>query len=310
MKTNRYFTITKEHLDELAHHLKLAKNVTSYRRIQAVMLRGEGKTIVEIVSFTQTAPRTITTWTQRYLEEGLQAFMTKNRGVRRNAKTSEEKERKMNRKNLRVVALVIILLSYYCFNDNREFLVKAIDKVEFPSEQLVPKNKAFVNKESEIISYIFGEDEIYLIYNNEDSAKEWENKKGITIDSVNQLDYLLTVKELIKLVLKIVPGEHTVVEISNASYDSKDVTIVWQVLLDEANVETDPTNIHVNYGVKNFVFSIESLEDLNTNNTIVFEDTIVTLNNQFGNDPEVSFSNDPLWNNFMDHNHNLYEVIN
>jgi len=89
-----YYEITKEQTKELREEMKRTKSSYSYRRLEAVALRGEGKSNAEISKLTGYHYDVIGRLVKEYVKTGLEAYKTDKRkgGNNRNATEIEEKE--------------------------------------------------------------------------------------------------------------------------------------------------------------------------------------------------------------------------
>jgi len=88
------YRISKDQSQELRELMKKEKSVKSYRRLEAVALRGEGKTSGEISELTGFHPDVVGRLSKEYLEHGVEYLIEDDRkgGNRRNASEEEEKE--------------------------------------------------------------------------------------------------------------------------------------------------------------------------------------------------------------------------
>jgi transposase len=87
------YRISAEDAKKLRNEMKKAKNVLQYRKMEAVVLRGEGKKNEEIAAITHFHPDMIGRYTKEYLEGGLEALLFDGRkgGNHRNATDEEER---------------------------------------------------------------------------------------------------------------------------------------------------------------------------------------------------------------------------
>lgn len=88
------YCISKEDVAILRQAMKEVKTVLQYRKLQALVLRGEGKTNKEISALTGFHSDVVSRYAKKYLECGLEALLSDGRkgGNHRNASDSEERE--------------------------------------------------------------------------------------------------------------------------------------------------------------------------------------------------------------------------
>jgi transposase len=88
------YNISQENAEELRKEMKNAKNTLQYRKMEAVVLRGEGMKNEEIAKITGFHPDMVGRFAKEYLEGGLPGLLFDGRkgGNHRNATDEEEQE--------------------------------------------------------------------------------------------------------------------------------------------------------------------------------------------------------------------------
>lgn len=93
MRKNRAnFKITKEQVYEIEQEMVRTKDSKVYKRLQAVMLRGKGKTINEICEITGYSFSTVSILSKKYLNDGISALVSDKRTSNNYYLTESEEE--------------------------------------------------------------------------------------------------------------------------------------------------------------------------------------------------------------------------
>ena len=86
--------IRREEVKKIREEMKKTKDVKGYRRLEAVALRGEGKSRIEISKIVGIHPDVVGRWVKRYLNEGEKGLKEERRkgGNNQNITEAEIKE--------------------------------------------------------------------------------------------------------------------------------------------------------------------------------------------------------------------------
>jgi transposase len=92
MKVSKSYTITRENAAEIRKAMQKEKNKNLYRRMEAVALRGEGKSNDEVAEITKYNTKYVSQLVSLYANQGLSALAEEGRkgGNHRNISTKQE----------------------------------------------------------------------------------------------------------------------------------------------------------------------------------------------------------------------------